>query len=294
MRTSRLSAPRPVGRCGWGSGPRQRVGRAARRTGRRGRLRHLVAHEVDTFTAADPELSEQVRAWHEGRDRPGEASRTERAARRAVGWMLDVLAQPAEQTREQLQTRLLADYTARRDAELVERWQALGRWARRRVDPGRRGRRVRRGPSVGLRRVRDRHTGRGRRAVVARDGPARVPPVRRRAPDRLRRPRPGPDARAAPSRAARPVRQRPLPVGATRHLIRGRKREPSAGGAGQGWQRAATPRRYAVSGTVTNHTGVLALRPRRPIEGWPDSGQTGHGRGHPSVGHAALRVRACR
>jgi hypothetical protein len=50
-------------------------------------------------------------------------------------WRLDALAEPVTETREQLQARLLADYTARRDAELAERWQALSRWARRRVDP---------------------------------------------------------------------------------------------------------------------------------------------------------------
>lgn len=137
---------------------------------------HLVDHDVDAFTAAHPELAEQVLAWHEDRDRPGDAGRTERlravlraeherllaeqtrmvlaAPRTAAGdphatvaaaalqsgrlldrWLLDDLAKPAGETREQLQARLLADYTARRDAELAERRQALSRWARRRADP---------------------------------------------------------------------------------------------------------------------------------------------------------------
>jgi hypothetical protein len=50
-------------------------------------------------------------------------------------WLLDGLAAPAGETREQLQARLLADYTARRDAEIEQRREALSRWARRRADP---------------------------------------------------------------------------------------------------------------------------------------------------------------
>jgi hypothetical protein len=50
-------------------------------------------------------------------------------------WLLDALAKPVTETREQLQAQLLADYTARRDAELADRYQALSRWARRRADP---------------------------------------------------------------------------------------------------------------------------------------------------------------
>jgi len=50
-------------------------------------------------------------------------------------WLLDELAKPVTETREQLQRRLLGDHTAARDAELEQRRQALGRWARRRADP---------------------------------------------------------------------------------------------------------------------------------------------------------------
>jgi hypothetical protein len=136
----------------------------------------LVGHDVDAFTAAHPQLAEQVLLWQESRDRSGDADRTERlravlrveherllaeqtravlaapgtaagdpyaavaaaalqSGRLLDSWLLDALAEPAGETREQLQARLLADYTAGRDAELAERWQALSRWARRRADP---------------------------------------------------------------------------------------------------------------------------------------------------------------
>jgi hypothetical protein len=137
---------------------------------------HLVDQDVDAFTAAHPRLAEQILAWSEGRDRPGDDERSEQlravlrgeherllaeqtravlaAPRTAAGdpqacvaaaalqsgrllspWLLDALARPVTETREQLQARLLADYTARRDAELADRYQALSRWARRRADP---------------------------------------------------------------------------------------------------------------------------------------------------------------
>jgi hypothetical protein len=57
------------------------------------------------------------------------------SGRLLLPWLLDGLAAPAGETREQLQARLLADYTARRDAELEQRREALSRWARRRADP---------------------------------------------------------------------------------------------------------------------------------------------------------------
>jgi hypothetical protein len=129
-----------------------------------------LARDVDAFTAADPALAEQVLAVDAGgadveqlravlRDRheqllaeqtravlaaPGTAAELPRAAAAAAAlqsgrlldpWLLDALAEPADETRDQLQARLLADYTARRDAELAEQRQALGRWARRRADP---------------------------------------------------------------------------------------------------------------------------------------------------------------
>jgi DNA-binding transcriptional ArsR family regulator len=50
-------------------------------------------------------------------------------------WLLDALAGPVTETREQLQRRLLAEHTASRDAELADRYQTLSRWARRRADP---------------------------------------------------------------------------------------------------------------------------------------------------------------
>lgn len=104
--------------------------------GRREQLRAVLLAEHERL------LAEQIRAVLAA---PGTAAGDPQAAAAAAAlqqsrlltpWLLDRLAKPARETREQLQARLLADYTARRDDELEQQRQALGRWARRRTDPG--------------------------------------------------------------------------------------------------------------------------------------------------------------
>jgi DNA-binding transcriptional ArsR family regulator len=86
-------------------------------------------------------LAEQARAvlaaprTAAGDPRAAAAAAALQSGRLLPAWLLDGLGGPVTETREQLQQRLLAEHTARRDDELADRYQALSRWARRRADP---------------------------------------------------------------------------------------------------------------------------------------------------------------